>query len=48
MSWLPRVSLLGWTGCENDGEAEGWSLAIAWGRLRIEIAIGLHNGRRAG
>lgn len=37
---IPRISVITTTFCEMDGEAEGRTLSIRWGRWLFEIALG--------
>lgn len=38
--YLPRFERSAWCLCDVDGEAEGWSLGLAWFGFHVEIAVG--------
>lgn len=39
MSWLPTISWFGTCICEREGEAEGVTFQLRWGRFIVEITL---------
>ncbi len=39
MGCLPRLKIFEATLCQSDGEDEGWTVHVRWGRLVIEFTF---------
>ncbi len=39
MSWLPNLTWFGTTICEREGEAEGVTFQLRWGRFVVQMCF---------